>query len=164
MGRAGQAGDELGSALIGARLARDVMRMSFLMERRYAPYPKWFGTAFKQLAAAERLGPPLRAALQAGAWPQREAALVTAYEMLAEKHNALGLTAPMPEQARDFFGRPFRVMALHGFAGALLAEVRDPQVARIAQRPPIGSLDLWSDNTDLTAHPVWRPALRGLYI
>ena len=25
-------------------------------------------------------------------------------------------------------------------------------------------LDLWSDNTDLTAHPVWRPALRELFI
>ena len=163
MGRAGQAGDELGSALIGARLARDVMRLAFLMERRYAPYPKWFGTAFQQLAAAGELGPPLWAALQAATWPAREAALVTAYELLARQHNALGLTAPLPEQAREFFGRPFRVMALHGFADALLAKVRDPAVARLARRPLIGSLDLWSDNTDMTANPMWRPTLRRLY-
>lgn len=46
MGRAGTVGDELGSALIGARLVRDIMRLAFLMERTYAPYAKWFGTAF----------------------------------------------------------------------------------------------------------------------
>src|SRR5215207_5082421 len=50
MPRAGYVGDELGSALIGSRLARDIMSLSFLIERQYAPYPKWFGTAFKQLA------------------------------------------------------------------------------------------------------------------
>ena len=48
MGRAGMAGDELGSAIIGSRLVRDLMRLCFLMEKQYAPYPKWFGTAFAQ--------------------------------------------------------------------------------------------------------------------
>jgi hypothetical protein len=163
MGRAGQAGDELGSALIGARLVRDIMRLSFLMERHYAPYPKWFGSAFKQLAAAGTLGSPLWEALQAGTWQQREAHLVAAFAALAAAHNALGLTAPMPEQAGSFFGRPFRVIALYGFADALLAEIRDPMMRRIAERPLIGSLDLFSDNTDLTSNPVWRPVLRQLY-
>ena len=49
MGRAGYGGDELGSALIGARLVRDIMRLAFLMQRTYAPYPKWFGRAFHEL-------------------------------------------------------------------------------------------------------------------
>src|ERR1043166_2983448 len=33
MGRAGIVGDEIGSALIGARLIRDLMRLCFLMEK-----------------------------------------------------------------------------------------------------------------------------------
>lgn len=33
------------------------MRLCFLMEKQYAPYPKWFGTAFAQLDCAERLLP-----------------------------------------------------------------------------------------------------------
>ena len=49
MPRAGFVGDELGSALIGSRLVRGAMNLCFLMEKRYAPYAKWFGTAFKQL-------------------------------------------------------------------------------------------------------------------
>src|SRR5262249_4453989 len=40
MGRAGLAGDEIGSALIASRLVRDIMRLCFLMEKQYAPYPK----------------------------------------------------------------------------------------------------------------------------
>jgi hypothetical protein len=163
MGRAGMVGDEVGSALIGARLVRDVMRLCFLMERTYAPYPKWFGTAFKRLACAERLWPILQAVLTAGAWPARGRYLVQAYEVIAAMHNALRLTEPLPEQATSFFGRPFQVMALHGFAEALLRQIRDPAVVRITGRPPIGGLDQFSDSTDLLSDPYWRPMLKRLY-
>jgi hypothetical protein len=50
IGRCGQVGDELGSRLVAGRLIRDLMRLCFLMERRYAPYIKWLGSAFQQLA------------------------------------------------------------------------------------------------------------------
>lgn len=163
MGRAGLAGDELGAALIGARLVRDVMRLCFLMERTYAPYPKWFGTAFGDLACGPALLPTLEEALHARTWQAREAHLVVACTALARMHNALGETPPLPEQPRPFFGRPFQVMALHGFADALLAAITEPEVHAIAQRPPIGGIDLLSDNTDLLENPSWRPALRALY-
>ncbi len=164
MGRAGSVGDELGSAVIGARLVRDLMRLCFLMERVYAPYPKWFGTAFKQLACAESLSPPLRAALAAETWRERERHLVEAYERVAAMHNALGLTEPLPVEPRDFFGRPFRVVGLHGFAERLLALVREERVRRIAARRPIGGVDLFSDSTDLVSHASsWRATLRKLY-
>ena len=163
MGRAGMVGDEVGSALIGARLARDVMRLGFLMEKTYAPYPKWFGTAFKQLDCAAELLPRLQAALHAASWQEREAQLVQAYERLAARHNALRLTEPMPEQAISFFGRPFQVMALHGFAEALCRQIEDEAVKQIAARPLIGSLDLWSDSTDLVSNPAWRRQIRAFY-
>jgi hypothetical protein len=163
MGRAGSAGDEIGSALIGARLVRDGMRLCFLMERKYAPYPKWFGTAFKQLDCAESLQPFFLGALGAGSWQEREARLVPAYEYIAAKQNALGLTEPRPEKTRSFFDRPFRVIALNGFAEALKERIQDPDVKRIADRPLIGSLDLFSDNTDLLSNPLWRKKLRELY-
>lgn len=163
MGRAGIVGDELGSALIGARLVRDLMRLCFLMERVYAPYPKWFGTAFNRLACAGELLPHLRAALAATDWREREEQLVRAYRIVARTHNALGLTEPLPEEPRDFFGRPFRVIALHGFADTLLARIREERVRRVAARWPIGSLDQFSDSTDLVSHAVWRATLRKLY-
>ncbi len=162
MGRAGMVGDEIGSALIGARLVRDLMRLCFLMERAYAPYPKWFGTAFDQLDCAAEISPHLRAALASATWRERESHLVPAYELVAAKHNALGLTEPLPERVRDFFGRPFRVIELHGFSKAILARITGGRVRRIAARRPIGSVDQFSDSTDLR-YGSFRPVLRNLY-
>jgi Domain of unknown function (DUF4037) len=163
MGRAGIVGDELGSALIGARLVRDIMRLCFLMERRYAPYPKWFGSAFRRLATAQVLSPILSGVLYAQSWQPRETHLVQAYETLAARHNALGLTEPMPERAAPFWRRPFQVIALHGFAEAVLRQIRDPRVRSIAKLPLIGSLDWFSDNTDLSSNPFSRLRVRQLY-
>ena len=163
MGRAGYAGDEIGSALLGARLVRDVMRLCFLMERTYAPYPKWFGTAFRQLACGPELVPVLERALHSQSWQAREDHLAVAYETLGRLHNRLGVTETLPEQVRDFFGRPFRVMALHGFADALARAIVDPAVQAIARRPLIGNIDLVSDNTDVLENHCWQPILRTLY-
>src|SRR5687767_15561688 len=86
-----------------------------------------------------------------------------AYELAALRHNALGVTEPLPTRPRDFFGRPFKVIALHGFAAALRARIDDEAVKRIAARRPIGGIDQFSDSTDLISHTQWRATLRKLY-
>jgi hypothetical protein len=163
MGRAGLVGDEVGSALIGARLVRDVMRLCFLMERTYAPYAKWFGTAFRRLACGQDLYGVLLSALSAPSWQAREAHLCTAYEYLARRHNELGLTPPMPQETQTFFGRPLRVMALHGFAEALISQIQDPEVVALTQGRLVGSIDLISDNVDFVEDLSRRPWLRQMY-
>ncbi len=163
MGRAGMLGDEIGAAIIGSRLVRDIMRLCFLMESTYAPYPKWFGTAFERLDCAPFLQPILRNALRAVTWQEREGHLIAGYEFIAKMHNSLDLTEVLPNQAAFFHGRPFKAIALHGFAEALLKQIRDPLVKRIAERPIIGSLDQFSDNTDLVSDVCWRSVLRKLY-
>ncbi len=164
MGRAGFVGDELGSALIGSRLVRDLMRLCFLMERQYAPYPKWFGTAFRRLPCASEVEAPLREALRAATWQDRESALVRAYELVAGMHNALGLTEPLPAKAVSFFNRPFRVIHLEaGFAGALARRIEDPQIRTLTNRRLLGSIDQVSDNTDLLCDTRRRAAIRRLY-
>jgi hypothetical protein len=163
MGRAGMVDDGIGSALIGARLVRDVMRLSFLMEKTYAPYPKWFGSAFKQLTRAKALWPVLLGVIHSETWQAREGYLVQAYEAVAAHHNTLALTESLPEKVKSFYGRPFRVIAQHGFAESLLKQIQDPGVKRMAERSVIGSLDLFSDNVDLVSDPTWRAKLRQLY-
>jgi hypothetical protein len=163
MGRAGFVGDEIGSALIGARLVRDIMRLCFPMERQYAPYPKWFGTAFKQLDAATTLAPILQQVLSASNWPERQEHLAAAFEISATRHNALGTTEPLPEKTSSFFGRPFRVIGGEKFSRALCDRVTDPAVRRLIELPLIGSIDQLSDNTDLLSDPRWRLALRNLW-
>ena len=72
-GRCAQVGDDVGSAVVTARLVRDVMRLGFLIEREYAPYSKWLGTAFARLRGGPALLPHMQSALRAPAWPARNA-------------------------------------------------------------------------------------------
>jgi len=164
MGRAGIAGDELGSALIGSRLVRDIMRLCFLMERVYAPYPKWLGTAFRQLKCAPKITPHLEAALRSLTWQERESHLVPAYEIVAAMHNDLRITEPLPANSGNFFGRPFKVIELiGGFSKAIVTCIEDPDVKRIAANGLIGSIDQISDSTDIVSNSKWRMALSKLY-
>ncbi len=75
VGRTGGRGDGLGSRILAARVARDLVRIGFLVERRWAPYSKWLMTAFAQLTLADQVGRHLRCALNATQWREREAAL-----------------------------------------------------------------------------------------
>jgi len=148
MGRAGFAGDEIGSALIAARLVRDLMRLYFLMEKQYPPYPKWFGTAFARLAGADVLISLLHRVLLAPTWSERQGFLVPAYEMVASKHNTLQITEALPSKVSHFYGRPFLVVDGGRFASALREKISDPAVKQIADRWLIGSVDQFSDSTD----------------
>ena len=68
--------------MVAARLARDAMRLAFLMAESYAPYSKWLGTAFTRLPDPDGLGACLVGAVHRSA-AEREAALPGAYERLA---------------------------------------------------------------------------------
>jgi hypothetical protein len=50
-------GDDIGYKIVASRIMRELMRLCFLMERRYWPYAKWFGTAFHRLQIAPTLEP-----------------------------------------------------------------------------------------------------------
>jgi hypothetical protein len=164
MGRAGMVDDEIGSAIIGSRLVRDIMRLCFLMEKQYAPYAKWFGKAFYGLKCAEDLSPILKRVLLAEEWQKREKHLAAAYEYIAEMHNRLGITEALPAVASGFFGRPFLVIHVGGgFADAIRKRITDPLVRRIAARNLIGSIDQFSDSTDIISDPQWRKTIRKLY-
>ena len=80
------------------------MRLCFLMERQYAPYSKWFGTAFSRLRCGPDLTPTLWRVVRAETWQAREDALLAAYEKLAAMHNALQLTDPVSTARRADVG------------------------------------------------------------
>lgn len=161
MPRAGHAGSELGSALIGARLVRDVMHLCFLMEKQYAPYAKWLGTAFSRLACAPAMEPLLRRVQVAASWEERQGPLGEAYEMLAGMHNTLGLTRAMHTEVSYFFDRPWKVIHGEAFAQALVEKIEDDEVKAIANRSLIGSVSQWSDNAAM--EHVNSKNIQGIY-
>lgn len=160
VGRAGQAGDELGSRVIASRLVHDLMRLAFLLERRYAPYSKWFGSAFKRLEIAASLGPLLEAVLAAGSWQPREANLARAYELLGERQNAAGIASALDAHTRSFYDRPFRVLFAGRFASALRDKISDPALRSL---PLFGSVDQISTNTNLLEDPQALRRMKEIY-
>ena len=161
--RAGAVGDELGSALIAGRLVRSVLLLCFLYERRYAPYPKWLGTAFSELGCAKEVAPVLREVQTGESWRQRERHLSQAYEALNRLHNESGLTATVRPAAQEFHGRGFRVSNAWRYIERLLAEIKGPEARAIAEQSLIGSIDLFSDNTDLRESARLRGKIAGIY-
>jgi hypothetical protein len=140
VGRAGYVGDELGSGLIGAELVQDLMRLCFLMERAYAPYRKWFGTAFGRLSCGPTIAPLLQEVLRAETWQQREEALMAAYRAMGEVYDRLEITPPVELGVEQMCGRPFKVV-WGDFIGALTAAISDPEVRRIFDRWPVGGIE-----------------------
>ncbi len=164
MGRAGLVGDEIGSALIASRLVRDVMRLCFLMEREYAPYSKWLGTAFSKLNSAAYFSPIFTEVLAARTWQERETHLIKAYTYVATMHDRLEITEPVLATVGDFFNRPFKVIHLHGkFADAICSQISDPTLKQLAGKRLIGSIDQISDNTDILSDVGYRHVLRQLF-
>jgi hypothetical protein len=150
VGRAGDVGDDLGSRVIAARLVRDVMRLCFLQARTYAPYSKWFGTAFARLSIAPSIQPFLSQALAASTWQAREAALARAYTIAAEAHNALGITEPLDPQPSAFHDRPYQVLHAARFAAASAAAIQDTHVRALVESAGlVGGVDQWIDATDV---------------
>ena len=87
-----------------------------------------------------------------------------AYESVARMHNGLGITEPLATRVSTFFGRPFLVIELAGgFANAIRDNISDESVKRIAASGLIGSIDQFSDSTDILSDPHWRKKLRSLY-
>lgn len=160
VGRAAEVGDPLGSRLVTARLVRELMRLWFLFARAYWPYTKWFGSAFTRLPGSEPLRGALEAALAADDDVGREAALVTAYELVAHRHNTVGLTDAIEPRVRSFYERPYRVLMADRFVDAALARVTDPELRRI---PLVGSIDQVADSTDLLSYGQRARRLLELY-
>jgi hypothetical protein len=160
VGRAAEVGDELGSRILAGRLARDLVRLCFLLERQYAPYAKWFGTAFAQLAGSAGIRQHLLTAVAARTYQQREESLVRAAGAAAALHNARGVTQPVDEAVGLFHSRPFRVLGSSRFVDACLERVRDP---RLRALPLVGAIDQLADSTDLLSSPATPLARRALY-
>ncbi len=123
------------------------MKLAFLMEKQYAPYSKWLGTAFGRLKAGKKLTPVLQDVLVAKTWKARERKLARAYSIVATQHNALRITKPLPPTVTKYYGRPYLIIHGDTVASCIKAAIRDPEVKRI--QPDVGSIDQFIDSPDV---------------
>ena len=69
-----------------------------------------------------------------------------AFQVVARRHNAAGVTRPVPPDVSLFHGRPFRVLASGRFVDACVEGVQDPWLRDL---PLVGAIDQVADSTDV---------------
>lgn len=131
MGRCGDVGDELGSKIIASRLVKYLMKLCFLMEKTYAPYSKWFGTAFTELESTKNLIPIFNLVLTAQSWKEREEYLSQAYIEVARLHNNLRITKTMNTEVSKFHNRLYLVIHAKDFSDEIRKSIVDKEIREI---------------------------------
>lgn len=153
-------GDDLGSRVIAARIVHRLMHLAFLYEKRFAPYAKWFGTAFQELFVYSALEPMLARALHAHDREERELAIARAQAIMIEFHNETGLTPPIDASIHPYFNRDIKVVSSDAVADALHGLIADKALKSL---PPIGALSAVGNLTALCENAAYLPRLRALY-
>jgi uncharacterized protein DUF4037 len=167
IGRTAECSDALGARLIASRLVRLAMELSFLQERRYWPYNKWFGTAFSRLESAGSLGAHLDALITARDHQTREQAAVRTLRVAAERHNSLGVTPNVDAMFGDFqvgvnnAVRPYRVLNAGRFGDACKSEIKDEALKSLVV---VGAFDQLTHADDqLVNFTSWPRRLAQVY-
>jgi hypothetical protein len=108
IGRMGSRGDDLGLRIQAAKVSQHLMRLAFMVSRKYCTYRKWFGSLFKRLPIAEELEPVLLALLCEESWQEVEARIWDATAILLRHQNELGIAPEIPiEVQKETNGRHY---------------------------------------------------------
>lgn len=162
-GRCHELHDTLGEHLVAAHLVRDLVRLAFLIERRYSPYSKWLGTAFSHLAIYPELAPLLTKVLEDSVWVRRQVALHQAYTIVVERFNQLALVEPVPTSVSLFHQRPYAVIHAERIAEALWSTLTpSPDRTLYEHFGFVGSVDQLSDNPAFLGDPRRTATYRSL--
>ncbi len=156
--RCAEVGDDIGSVIVGSRIAERLIRLCFLYRKQYAPYSKWFGTAFRLLDVNKQIKSELDLALHAAEIAEREDHLATAQALVAELHNESGVTAPVDYKIESYYGRDIKVIFADKFAEAAadtLTGTALENIPRIGAFSSIGGLSNVSD--DKQYYPQIKP-------
>lgn len=143
--RTGSRDDYLGSRLITSRLIRYIMRLAFLLEKKYIPYEKWFGFGFKELSITPKLEPPLIKCIEEKNWKKREELLCESYLLILDLQNSLYLTPKLELSPIKFFSRDITIINVKKIIEELNKTIKHPLSLL---KYPMGSLDQFMENAN----------------
>lgn len=153
-------GDRIAEQMYLAWALFCIMRMAFMLNKRYAPYRKWLHRAFLELPfLAEKLDPMLTE-MKDGATPTaRRDAFHAALEALGQATNNLGVIPPQPFYDESPLVR-FYGFNCYGFASAIQSIITGP-LSKLAYHD--GAPDQWVFDLG-TAKPLRYPEIvRALF-
>jgi len=107
IGRCAEKDDRIGESIITNRIINKLMKICFYYERKYFPYSKWFGVAFKKLEISKIISPLIEKVIASEERKEREKALCHLYIELIHKHNSLGLTSYVEPKIINYYSRGY---------------------------------------------------------
>ena len=152
--------DEIGSIFTCSRIAERLMRLAFLYCNQYAPYSKWFGTAFKKLPIDPKLRNCIYQSVIATDIQQRETNLVLAQKLMADWHNSLGLSEFVDIKIESYFSRNIKVIFADKLSRATAKELQSTQLENL---PLIGTMSEISNFAALTEQLPFRSNIKDFY-
>ncbi len=158
--RCGECGDAIGSQLVCARIAERLMRLCFLYKDTYAPYSKWFGTAFNHLDIDISIKQTIQAALSANSLTERENNIVKAQAMVADMHNASDLTDVVDYKIESYFGRDIKVIFAGKFAESTADKLKGSALGNV---PLIGTLSQFGGLSSFADEKEFYPQIMKIY-
>jgi len=130
-GRAAELDDRMGLNLSIAAQVSKLMKLCFIQERKYAPYSKWFGSAFSELNISSKLLPVLQQIFDQTGWTEKEEQLIEAYRIVAENHNKLEITEPIEIKITPFYSRPYLIINTQDFGEAIKKKIKSEELVKL---------------------------------
>jgi hypothetical protein len=152
VGRSAERGDDLGSRVIPSRLVGVAMHLAHLLDRQWPAYSKWLGTSLARLPRAHAIAEALGRVLSSTDWRDRRRRF--------RRRSA----DPQPDPGRRWVarcGQPNRELLDRAYRSirpdvitALEDSISDPAVKALPRG--LGSVEQWSDNTNVLTNPSRR--------
>jgi len=158
--RCGECKDEIGSRIICARISDRLMRLCFLYSNKYAPYSKWFGTAFNDLPIDKEIGANIHKALSADTLNDRENYIVQAQTLVATLHNSCKITEHIEVEVQRYHRRDIKVIFADKFADAIIDKL---QGTKFEHMPLIGTLSQIGNYSVITDRIFYNKKVKALY-
>jgi hypothetical protein len=156
-GRAAEINDEIGAHILTINQISKLMKLCFIIEKQYAPYSKWFTSAFRKLNSADTLLPIIKKIITAKEWSKKEKYLTKAYTIIALMHNDLKITEPIDIKVMTFHNRPYLIINWDDFIQKIDEKIPDTNPLK---KFKLGSIDQITKETYILCY---RDLIESIY-
>lgn len=158
--RCGEVGDEIGSQIICSRIAERLMRLCFLYKNTFAPYSKWFGTAFDKLDIDDNIKKYISGALSANSLSEREDNIVKAQKAVADLHNESKITDYVDCKIESYFGREIKVIFADKIVDTTAEKLKGTS---LENTPLLGTMSQFGGLSDFADEKVYYEQIKKIY-
>lgn len=155
VGRMVEYDDSVGVKTLAARLVTSLIKICFVLRKRYSPYSKWLTVAFRGLRLPE-ITRSIERVLHEAELKAVERGLAELYSSVLQLQNESGDYPVVDPRIRTYYERPYAVIMANRIVRSLLDSLEDPKLKEV-QLSSI-ALDGKLVSTDFTTTDLLRRA------